>query len=72
MRVKFKDNIDFMGSRKLAFALSGAMIIASIVFIALRGLNLGLDFTGGTVIEIGYPEPVDLEEVRGSLSKAGY
>ncbi len=72
MRIKFKENIDFMGSRKIAFALSGAMIIASIVFIALRGLNLGLDFTGGTVIEIGYPEPVNLEEVRASLSKAGY
>ncbi|HGG59923.1 MAG TPA: protein translocase subunit SecF [Gammaproteobacteria bacterium] len=72
MRIKFKDNIDFMGSRKLAFALSGIMIIASIIFITLRGLNLGLDFTGGTVIEIGYPEPVNLEEIRGSLAKAGH
>ncbi len=72
MRIKFKDNIDFMGLRKLAFGLSAFMVIAAIVLIATRGLNLGLDFTGGTVIEVGYPQEVDLDEIRGLLKKKGY
>jgi preprotein translocase subunit SecF len=65
-------NINFMGQRRLALALSALLIIGSIVLLATRGLNFGIDFTGGTVIEVGYPESVALEQVRDSLEAGGY
>ncbi|OOG22281.1 protein-export membrane protein SecF [Thioalkalivibrio denitrificans] len=65
-------NIDFMGRRRLALALSAILILGSIFLLATRGLNFGIDFTGGTVIEVGYPEPVALEHVREKLEDGGY
>ncbi len=65
-------NIDFIGKRKLAFAVSLTLIVISLVSLSVRGLNFGLDFTGGTLIEIGYPKSVDLVGVRGALAKAGF
>ncbi len=62
-------NINFMGQRRLWLAVSALLIIGSIVLIATRGLNFGIDFTGGTVIEVGYPEPVELEQVREQLAQ---
>jgi preprotein translocase subunit SecF len=64
-------NIDFMGKRKLAMVFSLLLIGISIGSLAVRGLNFGLDFTGGTLIEVGYAQPVDLQEVRSALEKAG-
>ena len=63
--------IDFMGKRKLAMVLSLLLIGISIGSLAVRGLNFGLDFTGGTLIEVGYAQPVDLQEVRSALDKVG-
>ena len=63
---------DFMGKRKLALMFSAALIIISIFAITTRGLNFGLDFTGGTLIEVGYPEAADLTKLRGSLERAGF
>jgi len=63
--------IDFMGRRRQAMLLSGALILISIVSLALRGLNFGLDFTGGTLIEVGYEKPVELQTVRGALKSGG-
>ena len=65
-------HIDFMGKRKLAILLSLLLMVLSIVAIGMRGLNFGLDFTGGTLIEVGYAKPVDLQDVRGALEKAGF
>jgi preprotein translocase subunit SecF len=65
-------NFDFMGKRKLAIVFSLLLIAISIGSLAVRGLNFGLDFTGGTLIEVGYAQPVDLQEVRGALDKAGF
>ena len=67
-----KNEIDFMGKRKISIVLSLILLVASIVFIATRGLNLGLDFTGGTVVEVGYPQPADLEIIRAELKKGGF
>ncbi|MFN2338281.1 MAG: protein translocase subunit SecF [Gammaproteobacteria bacterium] len=64
--------IDFMGQRRIAVALTLFVIIASLVLLLTRGLSFGVDFTGGTVIEVGYPQSVELGEVRGKLAEAGF
>ncbi|UCE89899.1 MAG: protein translocase subunit SecF [Pseudomonadota bacterium] len=65
-------NFDFMSKRKLAAALSVALMVTAIVALAVRGLNFGLDFTGGTLIEVGYPQNVELAPVREALREGGY
>jgi preprotein translocase subunit SecF len=65
-------NIDFLGKRRIAMALSALLVVGSLILIAVRGLNFGIDFTGGTLIEIGYPEPVELTQVREHLEEGGY
>jgi preprotein translocase subunit SecF len=64
--------INFMGVRHLAFALTVLLTIASLGSLVVKGLNFGLDFTGGTLIELGYERPVGLEQVRGQLMQAGF
>lgn len=64
--------IDFIGKRKIAFAMSLTLVIISLVSLAVRGLNFGLDFTGGTLIEVAYPKSIDLPSVRSALAAAGY
>jgi preprotein translocase subunit SecF len=65
--------IDFMGrARTFSTILSLALIIGSIILVATRGLNLALDFTGGTEIEIQYPQPVALEDVRAALANSEF
>lgn len=64
--------IDFMGLRKVALVFSIALIVVSIASLAIRGLNLGIDFTGGTVMEIGYPDSEDPDNVRKLLEDAGF
>ena len=63
---------DFMGKRRLAVAVSIVVIIFSIGLLVTRGLELGLDFTGGVLIEVGYDGPAELETVRGLLADEGY
>ncbi len=64
--------INFMGARKIAAAFSIAFVILSIGSLAVKGLNFGLDFTGGTLVEVIYDEPQSLDVVRTALSDAGY
>jgi preprotein translocase subunit SecF len=65
-------NFDFMAKRNIALVLSAILVIASIASLATRGLNFGLDFSGGTLIELGYPQSVDLAEVRTALEGGGF
>ena len=65
-------NFEFMGRRKMALMFSVALLVISIVSVAVRGLEFGIDFTGGTLIEIGYPESIDLKVVRASLDTGGF
>jgi len=63
---------DFMSKRTMAVTFSALLILISIGSLATRGLNFGLDFTGGTLIELGYSHPVDLTLVRSTLEDAGF
>lgn len=64
--------INFMGQRKLAAMFSILLLLASIGSLATNGLKLGLDFTGGTQIEVGYETPADINRIREQLSDIGY
>ena len=63
--------IKFMACRKLAAIASGLLLIASIVSLSIQGLNLGLDFSGGTLIEFQYDRPAEVEEIRSYMVKQG-
>ena len=63
---------DFMSKVRPALMVSAVLIVISIALLSFRGLNLGLDFTGGYLIEVGYAEPADLEGIRGSLVEGGF
>lgn len=64
--------INFMGVRHLAFAMTVVLTLASLASLAIKGLNFGLDFTGGTLIELSYEKPVALDQVRAQLSNADF
>jgi len=64
-------SIRFMALRRWWYVISAAVVVASIVLVMVRGLNLTVDFTGGQVFEIGFSQPVDLEAVRSSLAAGG-
>jgi len=65
-------NIPFMKYRKIAAYASLALFVISIVSLSFRGLSLGLDFSGGTLVEVTYEDSVNLEEVRGMLANNGF
>ncbi|AOY87922.1 protein-export membrane protein SecF [Marinobacter salinus] len=67
-----KKPFDFMGLRKVASILSITLLVISVVLLAVRGLNLGMDFTGGTSVEFEYVEAPALGEIRATLDAAGY
>ena len=64
--------IDFMGQRRKAILVSSLLLVISIACLATRGLNFGIDFTGGTLVEVGYGEAVTLAPVRESLAAGGF
>jgi preprotein translocase subunit SecF len=65
-------NIDFLSKRRLALIVSTIAIVISVGAIFARGLNFGIDFTGGTLVEIGYEQAVDVEVVRDALASNGF
>lgn len=65
-------NIDFMGKRKVAATASILFVVLATADIVFQGLNLGLDFTGGTLLEAQFPESADLNEVRRHLVGQGF
>jgi preprotein translocase subunit SecF len=72
--IKHKTSINFLGRerRKVAQWLSVVVIIASVASLARNGLELGIDFTGGILLEVGYEQAADLETIRGNLTNAGF
>jgi preprotein translocase subunit SecF len=67
-----KSNIDFMGKRKVALIFSLTLIIASLISIVVDGLNFGIDFTGGYLIEVGYERDIEITPVRKALIENGF
>ncbi len=72
--IQHTTSIDFLGTRrrKIALVLSALFVIASFVSLATRGLEFGIDFTGGVLLEVAYPHAADLETIRGNLADAGF
>ncbi len=69
-----KTNIDFMGKRKLAFAFSGVMVllgVIALVQIARGAANLGIDFAGGTAVQLKFDQPIKIDEARQALESNG-
>jgi preprotein translocase subunit SecF len=65
-------HIDFMSRRKLAMMFSGILLLVSIGSLVVNGLNFGIDFTGGSLVEVRYPASIDLTDVQAALSSKGY
>jgi len=65
-------NINFLENRKKALTFSTIMIVVSLALIAFKGLNLGIDFTGGTLVEVRFHQQVKIADIRQSLAPAGY
>ena len=65
-------NIDFMGKRYIAAVASSVVLLLCLASILFRGFDFGLDFTGGTVIELGYENPVEIADVTGPLAENGF
>lgn len=71
IRILHKTNVDFIKARYKFFALSALIVIAGIISISVRGMNLGLDFTGGTLVQVKFSETVAINKVRAALNTAG-
>jgi len=69
---RFKKDIPFMSYGRLTTTISLLTFILSVFFLATKGLNLGVDFTGGTVMEMHYAQPADINRVRVELTEIGF
>jgi preprotein translocase subunit SecF len=69
---KKKTSFRFMPLRRRWYAISALLVVGSVVLLGVRGLNLGIDFTGGVVMELAFPADADLDTVRDALAKAGH
>ncbi len=67
-----KTSYPFMATRKRWYVVSVVLIVGSLLALGIRGINFGIDFTGGVVLELSFPQAADLEQVRKSLETAGY
>lgn len=72
MFIKLKSNFNFMKYRKIALGLSLCLIISSLLLLATRGLNFGIDFAGGMLFQLEFDSPLSVSEIRTSLERAGF
>ncbi|MCF8241148.1 MAG: protein translocase subunit SecF [Melioribacteraceae bacterium] len=71
MRIFENLNVDFLGKRKIAYAISGTLLVLGIISLLLRGLELGIDFKGGSEIALQFEKQVDISAVRNQLNTIG-
>jgi preprotein translocase subunit SecF len=71
MRIFKKTNFNFIKYRKIAYAISGILLVAGMVSLFVRGLNYGIDFKGGSEVVIRFEKPVDVSAVRSIMEQAG-
>jgi preprotein translocase subunit SecF len=64
--------IDFVGARYFAFAVDGLLLLASIISIAIHGFNLGIDFTGGVLMEVKSAHEINISQVRNAVDSLGF
>ena len=69
---QLKRQIDWVGQFKVAVTIAILLVVGSLALLAVRGLNFGVDFTGGLIVEVGYPDSKELDGIRDTLSAAGY
>lgn len=69
---RIQTHIDFLRPRKIAFVISAILLVLSLGSLIVRGLNFGIEFRGGVVLEAGFPESVELEPIREGLEAAGF
>jgi preprotein translocase SecF subunit len=65
-------NINFVGARYVAFAIDGLLLLASIISIAVHGFNLGIDFTGGVLMEVKSAQTIDIGKMRSDIGSLGF
>lgn len=70
--LKETTNFNFMGKRKIAAIFSGLLLLTALTSLVMQGLNFGIDFTGGTMIEVAYQEEANLEEIRDILQQKSF
>jgi len=70
--IKTKSAIDFMGKRNIAMIFSAILLLGAVGSIVTRGLSMGIDFTGGTLIEVGYTQDANLPAIRETLTQGGH
>ena len=68
---RIKNDIPFMSYGRLTTAISLITFILAVYFLAVRGLNLGVDFTGGTMMEVSYPQAANIEQIRSAVHSVG-
>ena len=66
-----KTHFDFIGARKTFFLISGIILLGCIISLCTKGLNLGIDFTGGTMVQVQFEQTTDIAQLRNALQKAG-
>ena len=67
-----KANFRFMRHYKALLAFAAALVLASIALVAFRGFNYSIDFTGGNMLQLEFPEKVEVGQIRAAMSKVGY
>ena len=71
MRILHKTAFDFIGHRKVAYLISGVLLVSGLVSLAVKGLNYGIDFRGGSEVVIRFEKSVDVGGIRSVLKEAG-
>ena len=69
---RIKSDIPFMRHALVLNAISVALFVAAVAFLAIRGLHFSIEFTGGTVMEVAYPQAADVEKIRGTVGTLGF